>query len=90
MTDGEVGDHSVRMCDNIIEEAKTKSGFKIQKAIVYVVGEYHEPNLSVTCPFTRFSESKVFSKSGTGELKEIMSYTSEDYKILDTLEDISL
>lgn len=30
MTDGEVGDHSVRMCDNIIEEAKTKSGFKIK------------------------------------------------------------
>jgi hypothetical protein len=55
-----------------------------------VVGEYHEPNLSVTCPFTRFSESKVFSKCGANPLKEIMSYTAEDYKILDSLEDITL
>ena len=76
MTDGEVGDYSVQHCDRIIEEAKNKSKFKIEKAIMYVVGEYHEPNLSVTCPFTRFSESQVFSKSGTIELKEIMSYTA--------------
>ena len=90
MTDGEVGDYSVQHCDRIIEEAKNKSKFKIEKAIMYVVGEYHEPNLSVTCPFTRFSESQVFSKSGSTELKEIMSYTAEDYKILESVEDISL
>lgn len=72
-----------------MEKAKTNN-FKIKKAIVYVVGNYNEPNLSVTCPFTRFSDSKVFAKSGPGELKEIMSYTAEDYKILDTLEEISL
>lgn len=90
MTDGEVGDHSVKQCDRIFEEASLKQGFKIKKAIVYAVGEYGEPNLSVTCPFTRFSESQVFSKSGASELKEIMSYTAEDYKILDSLEDISL
>lgn len=90
MTDGEVGDHSVTRCDQIFDEAKTKHNYKIQKAIVYVVGNYHEPNLSVTCPFTRFSESKVFSRLGNGPLKEVMSYTAEDYKILDSLEEITL
>ena len=90
MTDGEVGDYSVQRCDKIIEEAKAKSKFEIQKSIVYVVGEYHEPNLSVTCPFTRSFESKVFTKSGASPLKELISYTAEDYKILDSLEDISL
>ena len=79
MTDGEVGDHSVQRCDKIIEEAKQKSKFEIQKSIVYVVGDYHEPNLSVTCPFTRSSESKVFTKSGASPLKELISYTAEDF-----------
>ena len=46
--------------------------------------------MSVTCPFTRFSESQIFSKAGAGELAEKMSYKAEDFKILDTLEDISL
>lgn len=90
MTDGEVGDFSVTRCDKILEDAKEKNNFKIQKAIVYVVGGYHEPNLSVTCPFTRYSESKVFSRLGNNPLKEVMSYTAEDYKILDSLEDITL
>ena len=90
MTDGEVGDHSVTRCDKIFDEAKTMHNFKIQKAVVYVVGNRSEPNLSVTCPFTRYSESKVFSRLGEGLLKEVMSYTAEDYKILDSLEDITL
>lgn len=46
--------------------------------------------MSVTCPFTRFSESKVFSRAGANPIQSIMNYTSEDYKILDELEEISL
>lgn len=85
VTDGEVGDHSVRSCDNILEEAKQKTGFKIKKAICYVIGSYNEPNLSVTCPFTRFGESKVFSRTGGNPLQSVMNYTTEDYKLLDEL-----
>lgn len=90
ITDGEVGDHSVHKCDNILEEANQKEGFKIKKAICYVIGSYAEPNLSVTCPFTRFSDSKVFSRQGANPMKAVMNYTTEDYKILDELEEISL
>ena len=45
--------------------------------------------MSVTCPFTRMSESKVYSRNGTQPLKTVMQYTQEDYKILDTLAEIS-
>lgn len=55
-----------------------------------MIGSYHEPNLSVTCPFTRRSESKVFSRSGANPLKTVMQYTQEDYKVLDSLDEISL
>ena len=76
VTDGEVGDHDVSRCDKILEEAKSKDNFKIKKAICYVIGSYHEPNLSVTCPFTRLSESKVFSRAGSAEIKTVMQYTA--------------
>lgn len=90
VTDGEVGDHSVSQCDKILEGIKTKEGFKIKKAVCYVIGGYSEPNLSVTCPFTRFSESKVFSKKGGEALKSVMQYTAEDYQLLDGLDEITL
>ena len=51
-----------------------------------MISRRSEPNLSVTCPFTRFSESKVLSKKGTEPLKSVMQYTAEDYKILDQLD----
>jgi len=73
-----------------LEKALKESNFKIEKAVCYVIGGYSEPNLSVTCPFTRRSESKVFSKNGTQPLKTVMQYTKEDYKVLDSLEEISL
>lgn len=89
ITDGEVGDYSVKECDRILEAAKTQ-GFTINKAICYVIGSYNEPNLSVTCPFTRCKESKVFSRNGANPLKAVMQYTAEDYKVLDELENITL
>lgn len=55
-----------------------------------MIGSYSEPNLSVTCPFTRYSESKVFSRTGAGEVKTVMQYTAEDYKMLDSLEELTL
>jgi hypothetical protein len=71
-----VGDHSVSLCDKILDQAKVQGNFKIKKALCYVIGGYSEPNLSVTCPFTRFSESKVFSKRGAEPLKSVMQYTA--------------
>ena len=90
VTDGEVGDYSVQHCDRILQEAKQLANFTIQKAECYVIGGYQEPNLSVTCPFTRFSESKVLSKAGMGELKTVMQYTAEDYRMLDSLQELTL
>lgn len=90
VTDGEVGDYEVNKCDTILNKAFADKKFKIGKAVCYVIGNYSEPNLSVTCPFTRRSESKVFSRTRASELKTVMQYTQEDYKVLDSLEEISL
>lgn len=59
MTDGEVKDDKVSLCDKILEGMK---GPRIKRAVCYVISSVKEPNLSVTCPFTRFCESKVFSR----------------------------
>ena len=69
-------DQSVLQCDKILDQAKVKGKFKIKKALCYVIGRYSEPNLSVTCPFTRFWESKVFSKREAEPLKSDMQYTA--------------
>ncbi len=89
MTDGEVGNDSVKRCDESFEKAA--AGFKISKAICYIISTgYGEVNMSVTCPFTRFCANQVFTKRRDEPLKAVVEYTAEDYKILDTLEEITL
>ena len=46
--------------------------------------------MSVTCPFTRRCENEVYEKRTDSPLKKLVQYTPEDYKILDTLDDIPL
>jgi hypothetical protein len=46
--------------------------------------------MSVTCPFTRFCESKVFTRKPGEALKVVVQYTPQDFQILDALEEISL
>ena len=46
--------------------------------------------MSVTCPFTRNCDNKVFKKEKGSPIETIVQYTPEDYKILDTLDDITL
>ena len=46
--------------------------------------------MSVTCPFTRRCENEVYQKNTNTPLKKLVQYTPEDYKILDTLDDITL
>jgi hypothetical protein len=74
-------DSDVQRCDKALEEAE-KNGFTIKKAVCYTIGYSAEPNLSVTCAFTRYGESRVFSKGGNAELRIVMQYTKEDFKIL--------
>lgn len=46
--------------------------------------------MSVTCPFTRKCENKVFRKTHNGPLETVVQFTPQDYKILDTLDTITL
>ena len=46
--------------------------------------------MSVTCPFTRNCENKVFKKEQGKPLETVVEYTPQDYKILDTLDTINL
>lgn len=46
--------------------------------------------MSVTCPFTRYCESKVFTKKRDEPMQTLVQHTPEDFKILDTLEEITL
>jgi len=76
VTDGEVDNGSVQRCDEAFEKA-AKENFKISKSICYIVSTgSSEINMSVTCPFTRFCESKVFTKTKTEPLKALVEYTA--------------
>lgn len=46
--------------------------------------------MSVTCPFTRYCGSEVYKKDGDNPIVKEVSFTVEDYKILDSLEEITL
>lgn len=86
VTDGEVGDHSVQSCDKQFENALNNIGFKISKSVCYIISTgYGDVNMSVTCPFSRFCESKIFTKNKGEEVKAVVSYSTEDFKILDSL-----
>ena len=90
VTDGQVGNEKVQLCDKIFETAADK-GFKLSKSICYIVSsEYGSLNMSVTCPFTRYCENQVFTKEKDKPLASIVQYTAQDYQILDQLEEITL
>lgn len=86
ITDGQVGQHNVTNCDKILEN------YKFTKTICYIIASsgYGGLNMSVTCPFTRNCENEVYEKHINTPLKKLVQYTPEDYKILDTLDDITL
>ena len=91
ITDGEVGDNSVQICDKTFEEADKKQGFRYNKSICFLAStSYGDLNMSVTCPFSRNCESQVFTKKRGEEIKALVQYTAQDYKILDSLEEITL
>jgi hypothetical protein len=89
ITDGEIMAYDVEKCDQTLEKAKNE-GFQIHKAVCYTLGRWNDPNMSVTCAFTRYGESKVFSKAGDSPLRTVMQYTKEDFKILSEFAEISV
>lgn len=85
ITDGQVSDSSVQRCDEYLNE------YQLEKSICYIISTgYGPPNMSVTCPFTRRCDNEVYEKNQGSDLKKLVEYTPEDYKILDTLDDITL
>ncbi len=86
ITDGQVSDHNVVSCDKILE------GYKFTKTVCYIIAStgYGNLNMSVTCPFTRNCDNEVYEKEANSPLKKLVKFTPEDYKILDTLDDITL
>lgn len=86
ITDGEVGDDEVSRTDKLLDN------YKLEKSICYIIANtvYSKPNMSVTCPFTRNCSSKVYKKYYNEEMTEEISFTQDDFKILDELDTISL
>ena len=86
VTDGQVSDHSVNQCDKILEN------HEFEKTICYIIStsSYGGLNMSVTCPFTRKCDNEVYEKDYNLPMKKVVQYTPADYKILDTLDEISL
>jgi hypothetical protein len=86
ITDGQVSDNSVNKCDKVLEK------HEFEKSICYIISSssYGGLNMSVTCPFTRRCDNEVYEKHEGQPLKKLVQYTPADYKILDTLDEISL
>lgn len=84
ITDGQVGDSDVRECDKVLEK------HQFNKTICYIIGSSYGTNMSVTCPFSRNCDNKVFKKEGNNALESVVQYTPKDYEILDTFDTITL
>lgn len=86
ITDGQVSDQDVQECDKIL------GNYQFQKTICYIIStsSYGGLNMSVTCPFTRKCDNQVYEKHIDQPFKKLVQYTPEDYKILDTLDDITI
>ncbi len=89
ITDGQVGDQEVKKCDEILDK------YQFNKTVCYIIstsnyGNGNDINMSVTCPFTRDCDNKVFKKEYNSPIETVVQYTPEDYKILYTLDKITL
>lgn len=87
ITDGQVGQQEVELCDKNFELYKNK--FKYDYCEVYLIGNKESTNLSVACPFTRFCPSKTILKSPKEE-KIISEISKDDLKIFDKINSISI
>jgi hypothetical protein len=86
ITDGQVGQQEVELCDKNFE--LYKNNFNYDYCEVYLIGNKGSTNLSVSCPFTRFCPSKTILKSPQEE-KIISEISNDDLKIIDKINSIS-
>ena len=60
ITDGEIYQKDVEQCSELIE--KNKTNFTTNYVEIYLIGKKDSTNLSIACPFTRYSPSKTILK----------------------------
>jgi len=82
-TDGEVSQCIVSKTDNLLEN------YDIDNVECYIISN-NQPNLSVSCPFTRNNTSKVYYKKSTDLNLQCQIKTKKDYEILNYIDTINL
>ncbi len=82
-TDGEVSDRDVSNCDFAL------SSWSIDNVDCYIISNSN-PNLSVTCPFTRNNTSRVFYKNKTHTEFTCQNKSRADFEMINQLESINL
>ena len=88
ITDGEIYQKDVEQCSELIE--KNKTNFTTNYVEIYLIGKKDSTNLSIACPFTRYSPSKTILKSPEEkEDKIINEVSSDDLNILKKMKEIS-
>ena len=88
ITDGQIYEKEVEECSELIENNKTN--FIPNYVEVYLIGNKNSTNLSVVCPFTRYSSSKTILKSPDENEDNIINEVSaDDLNILKKIKDIS-
>ena len=88
ITDGQIYEKEVEECSELIENNKTN--FIPNYVEVYLIGNKNSTNLSVVCPFTRYSSSKTILKSPDEKEDNIINEVSaDDLNILKKIKNIS-
>ena len=88
ITDGQIYEKEVEECSELIENNKTN--FIPNYVEVYLIGNKNSTNLSVVCPFTRYSASKTILKSPDENEDNIINEVSaDDLNILKKIKNIS-
>lgn len=82
ITDGEVDYYSIKYCDDTIRQKEIT--FKYVYA--YIINS--SPNMSVTCPFTRYCPNKVVAMTNKDNEKIYSDVTDEDLLTINEIQNI--
>lgn len=84
ITDGQCGNSSVDACSALLPD------WHFDSVICYLIGSSSSVNQSITCPFTRNAASfEVINIDPHGVVAESNRISAEDWKVLETIENIS-
>lgn len=81
MTDGDIHDHSVRLCSQLLQD------WKFNSVSVYITGS-GRMNESISCSFTRNSPHRIEITNTLSLETEIIEVTNDDYAFLEFIEEI--